>query len=277
VEQVRTPLEVRAIVAAGERVGRVAESFRAAAELVGRLESLRTGIRRALVYPSVVLALGLGILVLVAVVVVPPIERTFVDLGGQLPLATRVALAASRPLRSPWSVAAAVAVLASRLLVRGGGRSVTVLDLVRFPFARRLRRDISLAVLAKLLATSLAGGLSVLESLRAAERSFPAGRVRERVGRAAASVERGGTAFDEDGIGGLLDAAEWELLSVGERSGVLASQWARVADRRTEALDARVRTIAGVAEPLLVVVVGALVGGAVLALYLPTFRVLELL
>jgi type IV pilus assembly protein PilC len=275
--EVGTPLQVTALVAAGERTGRVAEGLRAAADLLSRLAALRGGIRRAMIYPAVVLSLGVGILILVAVAVVPALERTFADLGGELPLATRIVLAVSRTLGHPWFLSAGALLLAARWIVRAVRTPPPTLDILRLPIARGLARDVALTVLAKVVASSLNAGMPFLDSLRAAGRSLPIGRVRTCVEDAASAVEAGRSAFENDGLGSLLDPAEREILKVGERNGVLGAQWARVADRRIRALDERISAMVSVVEPVLVVIVGGLVGGAVLALYLPTFRVLELL
>lgn len=272
------PEHVRALVEGGERVGHIAPALRAAAELVRRLTTLKDALRSALVYPVVVLSLGLAILVIVALVVVPPLERTFTDLGGELPAATRAVLALSRPLRSPLLPLAVVGMMGLRELRRRHGRrrrgvsSATVM-----PLLRGLDHDVRLSVLARLMATMLGGGLPLVDVLRSVAEAIPHRRVHARVRAAVDAVESGGTALSEEALGGLLDAAERELLAVAERTGLLAAQWERVAERRDAALTARIGRIGTIAEPLLVVLVGALVGGAVLALYLPTFRVLELL
>lgn len=275
---VAVPLHVCALVRGGERIGRIAPAMRAAADLVRCIAGLREELRRALLYPAVVLTLGLGILVVVALVVVPPLERTFNDLGGELPTATRAVLAVSRPLRSPALLLLVPVVVGLRSVLRRGRRkSWRPSAGIMLPVMRRLDHDVRLSLLARLMATMLGGGLPLIDALRTVEDTLPPGRVQARVRAAGLAVEAGGSVLSDDALGGLLDPAERELLAVAERTGLLAAQWERVAERRDAALAARIRRLGTIAEPLLVVLVGALVGGAVLALYLPTFRVLDLL
>jgi type II secretory pathway component PulF len=275
--EVGVPGHVRALVHGGERVGQVAPAMRSAAELVGRIATLRDELRRALLYPTVVLVLGLAILVVVALVVVPPLERTFIDLGGELPAATRMVLAVSVPLRSPVTLAVLPALIALIRVLRGRWAGTFASVGAAAPVWRSIDRDVQLSVVSRLMATMLGGGLPLVDALRAVEDALGPGRVRDRVETAVRAVEAGMSALDDEALGGLLDPAERELLVVAERTGLLADQWKRVAERRAEALTGRIARIGAIAEPLLVVLVGVLVGGAVLALYLPTFRVLDLL
>lgn len=267
---------VVALVNSGERSGAVASALRDAGNVCGQLERIRTTLRGALVYPAVVLAVGLAMVTVIAVLVVPPLERTFLDLGGQLPQPTRVVLAASAFVRRGGVVPLlALAVVVRPMLRRvGAGRESTILE--RLPVIGALRRDIDLAVLARMLATLLGAGVPLDESLRASASVIRGGRVRRAVEHAEAQVERGGSSVADEGLGPLIGSTDRALLEVGERNGVLAAQWARVADRRAEVLDVRVQHVGAIIEPLMVVAVGLLVGGAVLALYLPTFRILEL-
>jgi len=267
-----------ALVSGGERTGRVAAAIRTAADLTGRLDELRVVMRRASVYPAVVLAVGAAMLTLISVTVVPQLERTFLDLGGELPGPTRAVLAISDVLRSLWTPALVVLILLARRPARRLHDAMPWLRVPRrLPVIGRLRDDVDLVVLARLVASLLAAGVTLVDALRAAAEVLPAGRLRERVDRAADEVEAGRSAFSADGLGGVLDRAEREVLAVGEVTGLLGTQWARVAERRDVALRERVVRAGALLEPVLVVIVGATVGGAVMALYLPTFRVLDLL
>jgi type II secretory pathway component PulF len=279
-DEVGVPDHVGALVRGGERVGQVASALRASSDLVRRIVTLKGDLQRALIYPGVVLALGLGILVIVAVVVVPSLERTFTELGGELPAATRAVLVLSTPLRDPMTLVLLPGALVLSTVMRrwrwprwqGLGQRVRSL-----PLARQFDTSVRLSVVTRLVATMLGGGLPLVDALRTAENTLPAGALRSRLRAAIVAVESGGTALGEDALGGLFDPAERELIAVGERTGMLAAQWERVADRRANELSVRIARVGAIVEPVLVVAVGALVGGCVLALYLPTFRVLDLL
>ena len=276
--EVAVPGHLVTMVRAGERAGSIGPSLRAAADLARRLEGLRAVIRRALVYPAVVLVLGLAIVVVLAVTVVPPIERTFAGLGGELPAPTVLVLRVAELLRSAW----APVVLGAALLSVGGLRRRIPPERFarlreRVPVTGKVQRDLQIAVVAGTTATMLEAGVPLLDVLHTTASVTPPGRVHDALLRSCASIERGERAVADDGLGGVLDEVDREMLHVAETNGLEAVQWRRVAERRMEALEERMRRTGAVLEPLLVVLVGTIVGGAVLALYLPTFRALDLL
>ena len=277
-EEVGAPAHVVALVTAGERTGRAADAFRGAGMLTGRIEDLRTTLGRALVYPGVILAVGVGMLVLIAITVVPQLERTFLDLGGELPLPTRMVIGASEVMRSGWFVVVtAIVIVLLRPLGAGLERAGLARRLRALPVVRRLHADVAVTVVARIVATMLGGGVPFVDALREAAYALAPGTHREQVLRAAIRVEQGGSAFDDDALGPLIGPVDREILAVAERTGLLADQWRRVAERRGQVLDERVMRIGAALEPVLVVIVGAIVGGAVISLYLPTFRILELI
>jgi type IV pilus assembly protein PilC len=276
--EVGAPSHVVTLIAGGERSGRIGDAFRGASELVRRLAQLGSAFRRALVYPSAVLVIGTVIVMFVAIAVVPAMERSFADLGGELPLPTVVVLRVSAWLRSGWSIATfGTAAVAVRLLAARHRHAIASWIRERTPIAGRLERDLQLAVVTRTCATMLRAGVPIVDVLHTIAGPMPPGRVRSGLVRAAAAVERGEGLVADDGLVDLLDDIELEMLRVAAENGLEAEQWGRVADRRAESLEERVRRMGALLEPLLVVAVGLMVGGAVLALYLPTFRALELL
>jgi type II secretory pathway component PulF len=127
------------------------------------------------------------------------------------------------------------------------------------------------------MATLLRGGVPLADALRNVGLGLGHPTTSRILDEAVRITEEGRSPFACDALRAVLDPAELSMLSIGERNGLLAEQWERVAVRREVALEGSVRRLAVVFEPLLVVLVGAIVGGAVLALYLPTFQVLDLL
>jgi len=299
IAELGVPAHVRMLVTGGERTGGLADALRSAGVLTARIETLRGEVRRALVYPGVVLAIGLVILTVIAVAVVPPLERTFADLGGELPRATQIVLAASRPLSSPISLAVLAGTSASVVLLRRASnssgekrlrRSVTdrrsrlasmspIIEAVRdrLPLSGRLRRDLRLTVIAHVIASLVNGGVPLDAALRHVAHGLAPGRLRQVLQDSADATRQGRSPFEADLLGRILDIAEREMLRVGERNGLVATQWKRVADRREHFLEHHMKRVSIVIEPILVALIGGVVGGAVLALYLPTFRVMELL
>lgn len=277
-EEVAAPPHVVTLVASGERTGRAADALRSAGALTGRMHSIRSTIGRALVYPGVVLAVGVAMLVLIAATVVPQLERTFVELGGQLPRPTRIVIAVSEALRSTWLVAVSATLLLLRQPLRSLlGRFGLTSGVRRLPVVRSLHADVAVTVVAQVVATMLAGGVPFVDALREASRALVVGADRERVLRAAILVEQGRSAFEDDALGALIGPVDREILAVAERTGLLAEQWRRLAERRGKMLDERVTRLGAALEPLLIVFVGAVVGSAVIAMYLPTFRMLDLM
>jgi type II secretory pathway component PulF len=317
---------VVALLAGAELSGRMAPGLEAAATLLEGMAELRATVRRALVYPAIVLTVGIGVLLVVSTTVVPRLEVTFADLGGELPTATRMVVAFSELLRSPWSLAACTAFGAALLVRRavatsgphvatrvaqwwrpvaaivaaagravprtsdaahGDGLSDEVLArgfrrrLARFaprvPIIGPLRLAIDVAVSSRVVATLVDQGVAAHVALDLAADGMALTHVRHALRHAARAMRSGEAGTGATELGAVLDPLELRMLDVGAAQGILPPQWARVAARRARQLEGRLSALGATVEPLLVVAVGLLVGGAVLALYLPSFRVLELL
>jgi type IV pilus assembly protein PilC len=326
------PRHVVALLSGAELSGRTGPGLEAAAVLLERMAELRGTVRRSLAYPSIVLSVGLVVLLVVTTAVVPRLEATFADLGGELPYATRLVVAFSAAVRSPWTLtlsAGLVLLLLGRraLSLRpsrtgsGAGRATSgrkeggvVRDAIRRVLRRRGPRDpgrdpgwsseaargrgmsrvsiwlsprvpvvgplrvaIDVAVATRVVATVAEQGVAVHVALDRAADGVSLAHVRRALRHAAEAMRAGTVGTGDDGLGVLLDPRELRMLDVGAGQGMLAAQWSRIAARRARQLEVRLAALGAAVEPLLVVVVGMVVGGAVLALYLPSFRVLELL
>lgn len=271
------PRHVVASIASGERTGRLADALRGSATLVGEVGRMRASVRRALVYPGLILCIGLAMTVVIATTVIPSFERTFLQLGGELPFVTRIVLGVARPLGDPWVLVAPTAgLLVAGLLARRSASRRASIGTMRVVL-RRLLADLDVAVLATLVARQLHDGVMLADALGTAADAIDHPGRRRAVHLASDGVRSGQEMTASQGLASVLRPAESELLAVAERTGALAGQWERVAAMRREQVEDRVARLTSTLEPILVLAVGLLVGGIILALYLPTFRILDLL
>lgn len=295
--------EVVAILAGSERVGRVGEGLASAADLLEHLAGVRRSVRSAMVYPAVIAVLGLGIVMVIAVAVLPQFQRSFAALDAELPLATRVLLEVGGLLGRIASPRGAVALVCAIALVqvvrsvwrRDGAttfstfawartilrplRAVTAQLALssRLPIVGRVKSEIDLVIAARIMSTMLDGGAAVDDALQAAGAGIGTRHVRSSFEAASTALLAGNVESMLDALGAVLTPSEIEMLTVGHERGLSNVQWRRIAQRRAQALDELLRRLVSLTEPLLVVAVGLVVGAAVSALYLPTFRILDAL
>jgi len=271
---------VRALIAGGERIGRLGDGLRAAAELTSRLAAVRRQMRAAMAYPAIVLVVALAVLLIVSVSIVPQMERTFADLGGELPRATRIVVGVAGVIGSPWPwlvvFGAATGWRLSGRRQRGGEAGKVSGRRISQPWGP-LGRQTDIAVAARIIATMLANGATAVDAFATAGGSAAHREVRHHLLELAGIAASGRPIAGTEAVRWLCPAVEQEMLAVGEERGLLAEQWERIADRRIGALERRLALLGTLAEPILVIVVGLIVGGTVTALYLPSMKVLELI
>jgi type IV pilus assembly protein PilC len=278
--EVKVSPYVRALIAGGERIGCLGDGLRAGADLTSRLDAVRRRVRQAMAYPLVVLVVAVLVLILVSVSVVPQMEQTFADLGGELPRATRIVVAVAAVVRAPLTWAMGGALAAAAWASMGGhlGRARLAAGLSPSgPRSGPFRRPMDTAVAARVIATLLSNGATPVDAFTTAGRSAIHPGVRSHLLELAEIASSGHPVSQTASAVWLLDAVEREMLAVGEERGLLAQQWERVADRRIADLERRLDLLGTLAEPVLVIVVGLIVGGTVTALYLPSIKVLELI
>ena len=294
---------VVAILAASERVGRLGEGLTAAADLLEHLAGVRRGVRSAMVYPAVIAALGLGIVLVISAVVLPQFQRSFAALGADLPPATRVLLEVGRlfgRIASPRGAVMLVVALVLTQAFRSARRRDGAIALSTSAWARQMRRpfqamtaqmapfsrlpivgrvktEVDLVIASRIMATMLDGGAVVDDALQAAGAGMSTPNVRACFEAAHTALLAGNVESMLIELGAVLTPSEVEMLTVGHERGLSNVQWRRIARRRAHDLDELLRRLVSLTEPLLVVAVGLVVGAAVSALYLPTFRILDAL
>lgn len=267
----------RNLVEAGERSGTLPAMLDRIATYREKADTLRRKVRKALIYPVVVLCVAGAVSGILLVKVVPQFEQIFAGFGAELPAATQWVIALSEFVRDWWvpMVGAALAAVLGVRAARGRSRALRALldrASLRLPVFGRLVERSSVARCTRTLSTMCAAGVPLVEALESVARAAGNGvfeaavrRVRAEVatGRQLHASMRDAGVFPDDVVG---------MVAVGEESGTLDDMLARSATWYERQVDDAVDAIASMVEPMIMAVLGVLVGGLIVAMYLPIFQ-----
>ncbi|MDR0780830.1 MAG: type II secretion system F family protein [Pseudomonadales bacterium] len=265
------------LVAAGEASGELDVLLERLARHLEHAAALKARVAKALRYPCIVLSVALVVTALLLVKVVPAFAATFADLGAELPALTRHVLQLSTWAQTWWPALAGAA-FGAVLLWRAarqrsrGFREWCERRLLQLPALGSVVKLAALARFCRTLATTFAAGLPLVEALNAS-----AGATGNSVYRAAVLHARGELATGVRLSRALQQSVLFppllvQLVVVGEESGTLDTLLARGADIYANEADALAETLTALLEPLIMAVLGAVVGTLLLALYLPLFQ-----
>jgi general secretion pathway protein F len=263
----------RASVAAGEQSGQLDQVMRHLAGFVESRARNVQAIQLALIYPALLALVSAGIVVLLMTYVMPDIVRVFTARGADLPLLTRGLIVVSEALRSHGLAGVlalgAAAIAWQRWLAVPGNRPRVHRYLAENRVSARLVRRISSAQFSGTLATLVQSRVPVVEALTAAAAVTPNLYIRAKVEAAAARVREGASLRDAIDAAGCFPPMLIAMIASGEAGGNLGETLARAADDQQRDLDAWVRTLVALAEPVILLVMGGLVMVMVLAILLP--------
>lgn len=248
--------------------------------LAGYTESqarIRAKVRGALAYPVLMTVVSLGIVAFLLGFVVPRVTRIFTEQKQTLPLLTRVLLGVSNAVADWWwllagLLAAAAAALALSLR-RPEGRLRFDRLLLTLPLVGPVMTRIAVARFARTLSTLLANGIPLLPALDVAGEVTGNAALTEAVGRARAAIREGQGLAGPLHESGLFPPMLLHMVSVGERSGELESMLDKAAIAYEQEIEGTLATATAVLEPVLIVVMGAVVLFIVLAILLPIFEI----
>ena len=270
----------RSMVAAGEAGGRLEEALERLADYTETRRALRQSLSTALIYPAILTLVSLLVVAVLLIYVVPEVVRVFQQTGQSLPWLTTALIASSQALRDfGWllCLGAALALLLGRFLLRRTViRARVDRMLLDMPFLGRITRMLHAARLTRSLAILTQSGVPLLEALEISGRMVINIPLRAAVEDAAVRVREGGRLHKA------LDDCGWfppllvQMLGSGEESGELDDMLARAASYEENELQTVLTAAAALFEPLIILVMGAVVLVIVLAILLPIFEMNQL-
>ena len=278
------------MVAAGELAGNLDEMLNRLAVHTERQQQLRRKVRMALVYPIAVLVIAALVVSVILIWVVPVFQSIFSSFGAQLPASTRFVLGLSTGLLH-WGMPVMIAAVFMFLVLRRQyRRSETwqwqlALWSLKLPLIEGVVRSANLAAWTRCLSMLTQSGVPLLDALEVLSGVCNNRVYAQTCWRIRQSVLRGSSlavALDSKPVGidlkyGLFPNLLVQMIDIGEQSGSLTSLLSKAADAQEESLEQQVQGLTQLIEPLLVVVLGGLVGGMVVALYLPVFQLRQIL
>jgi general secretion pathway protein F len=274
------PEVYRATVAAGEESGDLGEVMERLADYIEQRQALRAKVIGAFVYPAVVTAVGFAIIVFLMVYVMPQVVDVFRQTRQALPWPTRALIATSDVLRAAglWiALAAAAAAFALRAwLSRPGPRAAWDALALRLPLVGRTVRAVSSARFAATLATLTAAGVPLLRALEAARATLANAVLARAVSDAIAAVREGAALSRALGAAKVFPPVLIHLAASGEATGEIAPMLERAAAMLAREVERRALVLTTLLEPLLVLVMGAVVLGIVLAVLMPIMEINQL-
>ena len=270
----------RATVAAGEHSGHLDGVLERLADYAESRQQLRQKLFLAMIYPAILTCIAIAIVTGLLVYVVPQVVQVFEHTGQQLPFLTRALIALSDFIRAHGLlllVAMILAVFAVRtLLKKPDARRRWHLTLLGLPLIGRINRGVNTARFTRTLSILGGSGVPVLEAMRISGEVVVNIPMREAVDDAARRVREGASISQSLGRSGLFPPLVVHLIASGESSGQLPDMLERAAANQERELETLISTMLGIMEPMLILVMGAVVLMIVLAILLPIFDLNQL-
>jgi len=269
------------MVKAGEAGGVLDDVLLNLADQIEKEVELRRQIKSAMTYPVVVVALVVLILGAMLLFVVPQFETIYTQLGGQLPLPTRILLGVSSAVRNYWYIVALLAGVGGFLFRRykrtDAGRARVDAAKIRVPVFGPLFHKVALARFASTLGMLLRAGVPILQALDNVKETVNNRVIADAVDDVKTSVREGESIARPLSKHKVFPPMVVQMLAVGEETGAVDTMLDKVADFYNNEVTATVEALTSLIEPLLIAVIGGCVGAAVIALYMPIFNIINLL
>jgi len=268
------------MVRAGETSGTLEIVLERLAEITEKQQALKNKIQSALVYPILMLFIGSGVLFFLLVYIVPSITSIFADMNQVLPAPTRLLIAISNIFKSYWWVlliiisAAALAIQRAKKTKKG--RYLFDKILLSMPGLSLLTKKLAIARFSRTLGSLLENGVSMLPALEIAKNTADNVLISENVEEAAEEVGKGQALATALAAKNIFPHLSIQMIQVGEQSGKLEEMLNKVADVFENEVESSVMRMTAMLEPLMILVMGVIVGFIVLSICLPIFEMNQL-
>ncbi len=267
------------MVAAGEAGGILDDILQRLATYIEKADALKRKVQGAMIYPAVVLTVALGATAFMLIAIIPTFAKMFTDFGGELPLPTQIVLGLSNFLRGFW--------WAIGLLIAGGivglrqyyktneGQKVLDRAMLKIPAVGDVLLKGSVARFTRTLGTLISSGVPILSGLEITAKTSGNRIISDAIMSARASIREGETVSAPLKASGVFPPMVVQMIAVGEQTGALDEMLTKIAVFYEAEVDQAVENLTSIIEPVMIVIMGGIVGGMVIAMYLPMFKLIN--
>jgi type IV pilus assembly protein PilC len=267
------------MIAAGEAGGILDIILQRLATYIEKVVRLKSQVKSALIYPAAVIVIATAVVWVILTWVIPVFQQLLESVGSELPLITKVVVGTSNFLGryTIWILLVIVlaAVGVARYYKTYRGRRVIDGMMLRIPIIGNLLRKIAVARFCQTLSTLTAAGVPILDGLDITARTSGNAIIEDAILAVRKAVEEGRTLSQPLGETKVFPPMVVQMINVGEQTGALDQMLQKIAEFYEEEVDTAVAGLTKLIEPLMIVILGAIIGTIVTAMYLPLYSVLS--
>jgi type IV pilus assembly protein PilC len=267
------------MVEAGETGGILDTILQRLSTYIEKNVKLKRAVRSALIYPVAVLSIAAMVIILLLWKVVPIFVTLFNGLDVDLPLPTRIVIGLSNFIGSYYGLVLAIFFIAAGFAVKFWygtplGRYTLDALLLKVPIIGMVLRKIAVARFTRTLGTLISSGVPILEGLDITARTSGNAVVERAISATRKAVEAGRSLVDPLKETDVFPGMVTQMIGVGEQTGAMDAMLQKIADFYEDEVDAAVKDLLTAIEPIMIVVLGVVVGGVVISMYLPLFSLI---
>jgi type IV pilus assembly protein PilC len=269
------------MVRAGESSGALDDILDRLAAYLEKSSMLQRKVKSSLVYPAVVITMAILITLVMLIKVIPTFKGIFAMLGGTLPLPTRILIIISDTIREMFLYVVAVIVVIifalKKYLRTSQGKENFDKTLLRLPILGALFKKVAVAKFSRTLATLVKSGVPILVSLEIVGKTAGNAVIEKAVESVRNGIKEGENIADPLAKSGAFPPMVVRMIKVGEQTGQLEKMLTKIADFYEDQVDAAVSGLTSLIEPLIIAFLGIVIGGIVIAMFLPVFKLTEII
>ena len=274
------------MVQAGEGSGRLEQSLDRVAIQLEKLDALRRQVKSAMMYPAVVFTVAMIVMIVIVAFVVPVFVGIFEEIASEngtsseLPLMTKITVGVSEAVTSKFYIVAPLLALAAYIFIRWkkSERGRTAWDRFKLRIPMKIGdvvQKVALARWSRTFSGTVASGVPILQAIQISGQTAGNAVIQEAMDNVYASVKKGGSIAKPLEEASVFPPMVSHMVAVGEESGQLEQMLEKIADFYDAEVDAKVKALTSLIEPVMIVLVGVVVGFIVISMYLPIFSLYD--